>query len=133
MLLVLVVEDDSNDSKVVDVQQRLVELSEKERVHASAIELLWPFTRPEGRHRFPSFSRRYFPNQLPLAPGVPKKVIRCVSIALVFCPLFHLYAPRPHSLTILAYESTTHTSIIGRTNAIYGEVDRVPTCVYRIP
>ena len=55
-----------------------------------------------------------------------------MSITLGLYSSFRQCAPRPHSRTILAYESTTHTSIISSTNGVYGEADHVPTCAYRL-
>jgi hypothetical protein len=38
-------------------------------VHAFALELLWPFSRPEDRHRFPCFDHRDHPDhQRPVFP-----------------------------------------------------------------
>ena len=50
--------------------------------HASRIELLWPYTRPEERHGFPSFGHRSYQDQPPPAPSGSKKAIWWVSIAL---------------------------------------------------
>ena len=44
-------------------------------VCAFVVELLWLFLFPKERNGSPFFDHRYFPDQPPLAPGVPKQVI----------------------------------------------------------
>jgi hypothetical protein len=106
-------------------------------VHAFAVELLWlvqrnvtgspapvTVTAQTSRHQHPVFSKRLFGAYPPHLFPIPH---------LIHAPsTVHFADTRPHSLTALAYEPITHTSIIGSTHAIYGEIDHASTCAYRL-
>ena len=119
----LLIEDEASSSHS---SPAAVGLSEREREWSTRSHLCYYRSSPaDGRHRRPD-------QPLP-APDVPKQVIWCVSYRpwslLATCSsTFHLAHTRPHSLTTLTYESTTHTSTTGSTHAIYGKLDHAPTC-----
>jgi hypothetical protein len=145
-LLVLLVEDDSNDSKLLgerqsqltSFQRRFVGLSEKERewsmLSQSSYYAILLF---RGTSRVPQLRSPSPPRPAATSTRCFQKIIWCVSTALVpyssSCPC----TLRPSISLILdliaqtlAYEPITHTSIIGSTHAIYGEVDHALTCTY---
>jgi len=134
--LTLLVEDESNDSKVLGEQQsqltsyqrRFVGLSLKER---------------ESTMRSQSSYYGYSPVQPQLRSPLlrmvfPKWLFWCASITLGPYSSSYLCAPRPYislildltALPSLAYESITHTSFIDNIYAIYGEAGHAPTCAY---
>jgi hypothetical protein len=103
-------------------------------VHAFTTELLWPLTRPEGRHGFSNFNHRYFPAQPPPAPSVSKMAVWCVSITLG--PYFSSYlrASRPYISLIfdpiaLLPSPTSPSSTQASSTA---PIDHAPTCAYRL-
>jgi len=105
--------------------------------HEFAIELVWRFPCPEERHGPPSFGHRYYPAQSPV-PGVSKKVIWCVSIALGPCSSSYLCAPRPSislQLDLVALPpspmspSPTQASSASL-HTICREAGHAPTCAY---
>ena len=63
-------------------------------VHAFTIEPLWLFSCTEEHHGFPGIRHRYCQDQSSPTPGVSKKVIWCVSIALGPYSSFYLCSPR---------------------------------------
>ena len=91
-LLILLVEDDSSDSRVhseqwshlASHQRRFVGLSEKEREWSTrfVLELLQLFSYPEKVHGLSSFGHCYCQVQPPPAPDVSKEIIWCVPTAL---------------------------------------------------
>ena len=64
------------------------------------------------------------------------RILSCVVLLpdlLVICSsTLHLARTRLHSLTTLAYKSTTHINAIGSTHAIYDGAGCTSTCVYRL-
>jgi hypothetical protein len=101
--------------------------------HPFAVERLWLFTRPEERHGY--HPRPAATSARSFQKGYLVRIHRTCSLFLILSmrpSTVHLADTRPHSPTALTYEPIAHTSIIGSTHAIYGEVDNTPICAYRL-
>jgi len=143
--LVLLVEDNSNDSTVLGEQQSQLTSYQRRKGGARGKEREWPMGSqssylaillsrvmprvPQLRslHSPVTTSAQYFQK------GYSVHIYRAWSIFLILsmCPsTVHLADTRPQSPSTLGYESI-HTSFIGSTHAIYREADHALKCAYR--